>query len=136
VKRETTNKGAQGAEFEEGADISMDVDYDVQEAFDVKSADRNYYYFLAANDGDRDRPDGVHQCKLKGYEVCKDETTAGGGDCTLMRIPRKVFEARRARTRKRRIAAREAQRAPRGVPSNNLVHISEAGERPGADDAD
>ena len=106
MKNDNTNKKAETAEFPDDAEIDFDVDHDAASAFNVVDADPNYRYFLAADDGDKDRPDGVFQCKQMGYRECRKETATGGTDCKLMRIPRKVFDARK----QRKVAAREAAR--------------------------
>lgn len=129
----TENKPAtKAATFDDDADIIAGADYDGQPSFNVIGGDESYHYFLASKDESDGRPDSVKRVQMMGYEKCVTEQCASASDCELMRIPMKVFEARRKRKRAQRLAAREAQRRPRGIPANALHELGEAGDRPGA----
>jgi len=127
---------AKPAEFDDDAGIDFEFDDTGADDFVVDGGDPRFHYFLAAKDHSDNRPDSVKAVERLGYEKCTMESTVGGGDCVLMRIPRKVFEARRARKRNARRAAKEALAQPKGVPANALVHLDERGDRPGSSDED
>ena len=129
MSKTETKKQAKAAEFPDDAEFEIDLDHDADDAFVVRGGDPNFHYFLAANDGDRDRPDGVAKCKAMGYKECTEEEVLGGADCILLKIPRKVFEARRKRKRDARIAAKKGMRIPKNVPKEFLVELEKDGQR-------
>lgn len=127
MNKNVTEKQAMVAEFPDDTEIAQVVDHGVFDVFHVQNADPEYYYYLAADDGDKDRPDGVHQIGYRGYEVCERESVKAAGGSRLMRIPLKDYVARRKARRAAREAASNAQKRPRGIPDESLVQWDERG---------
>lgn len=131
MKEETKKQESQAVEIPDGERMEIGADYGVHDAFNVVGGQREYHYFLAADDGDTSRPDGVHQLRLRGYvDADKSEVCVGGGDCRLMKIKREVFEGRRKAKRDARINAKRARRKPQGVPEDALVETGNPNRTP------
>jgi len=128
-------KQAEAAEFPQDTTVEMGADYDGNPSLGVVGGSAEFHYFLASKTEDGS-PQTVSRCRATGYEVCTVERMVDGDpqDRVLMRIPSKLFNARRNAKRKRRIESRQATRNPQGVPSGNVMVIDEAGDRPGSDD--
>lgn len=86
-----------------------------------------FHYTAAAADGDTSRPDGVAMLKLRGYEVCTEETCLSP-DCVLMRIPQRIWDARQARKNAANARAFNADTPIKDLPKEQAWQAAEHGK--------
>lgn len=122
------------AEFPDDAGFEVGADFSVHDHFNVIDGDPGMRYYLAANDDDSGRPDGVAQVKLRGYRESDKQIVGGSSDCKLMEIPRRVFDAREKRKLEARQARSKAAARVPGIPDGALVRKEDVDDRPGAGD--
>ena len=95
---------AQPLEIADDESVEVYTNYDYDSPLQIENEDPSMRYFFAANDGDNSRPDGVARVKQLGYKV--SEKKHGSTDCTLMEIPREIWERRERAKRQRRLESR------------------------------
>lgn len=110
------------AEFPEFAEIIAGANYD-SDGPEVFDPDPKMRYFLAANDGDNSRPDGVTRVTQLGYRVSEKKHTSP--DCVLMETPRPLYEKRMEKQRRQMKSKAKALR--RHVESGENLSQSQAG---------
>lgn len=99
-RNDNNNKQPEPAEFPDDAEVLAGADYTF-DPFKVHDPDPDMYYFFAANDGNKVRPDGVHRRTTEmGYRI-SEKQHGGGADCVLVEIPNRVRDARHAAMRRR-----------------------------------
>lgn len=109
------DKQAEPAEFPDDAEIQAGANYDVDDPLRIVDPDPAMYYYFAADDGDKMRPDGVHRLtREKGYRISKKEHYSP--DCVLLERPLVEWEKDQARNARRNAQnERDAMEAPDGM---------------------
>jgi hypothetical protein len=113
---------AQPVEMPDEEDLELGAEWTEPDPFIVENGSEEFHYYLAATNAPPTDVQSVAACKARGYEVCKEEKSLSV-DLTLMRIPKKIFDARRNAKRKARMKAREQIATPKGVPEDAIHRL-------------
>jgi hypothetical protein len=105
---------AKTASFPDGTEFDLGANYDAQTTGNVQDPDPAMRYYLAADDGNNGRPDGVRSVQNMGYR--KSEKKHDSPDLVLMEIPRHVWDARQeAKQERAQRLKKQALNAPEGL---------------------